>query len=106
MARLMSYGWPGNVRELENVIERGVVLARGDEITLDLLPKELVQERSGGSDSGNIPQNRPFNESVALFERRLIEGALRDSGGVQKKAAEALGLKPTTLNEKIKRLGI
>ena len=41
-----AYPWPGNVRELENVIERGVVLARGEEITLDLLPRELQESYS------------------------------------------------------------
>ena len=47
-----------------------------------------------------------FNEAVTRFERQLIEAALRRSGGVQKQAAQLLGLKPTTLNEKIKRLGL
>lgn len=48
----------------------------------------------------------PFYDAVNRFERQMIESALRRTGGVQKQAAEILGLKPTTLNEKIKRLGI
>ncbi len=105
LERLMSYDWPGNVRELENVIERGVVLARGDEIALDVLPKELLQKATV-PEAVSLPEGMGFNDAVTRYERRLIEAALRRTGGVQKQAAELLGLKPTTLNEKIKRLGI
>src|SRR5262249_5020659 len=103
--RFFTYGWPGNVRELENVVERGVVLARGEEIGIDLLPKDLAQF-SAAPLAPVIPDDIPFYDAVSRYERRLIEGALRRTGGVQKQAAEILGLKPTTLNEKIKRLGI
>jgi len=105
LERLLTHGWPGNVRELANVIERGVVLARGDEITLDLLPREL-QTRTPTVGAGQLPDGLGYYEAVARYERQLIESALRRAGGVQKQAAEILGLKPTTLNEKIKRLGI
>jgi len=105
MSRLMSYSWPGNVRELENVIERGVVLAGGPEIGVDLLPREL-NEPSGVPAVTPLPEGVGLGEAVSSLERRMIEAALRRSGGVQKRAAELLKLKPTTLNEKIKRLGI
>lgn len=105
MERLLAYPWPGNVRELENVLERGVVLARGDEIGLDVLPKELL-ERVNLPESATLPEGVSFYDAVSRYERQLIEAALRRSGGVQKQAADHLGLKPTTLNEKIKRLGI
>lgn len=104
MERLLAYPWPGNVRELGNVIERGVVLARGPEIGLDLLPADLseadVPEISG------LPEGTGFYDAVGRYERQLIESALQRTGGVQKQAAEILRLKPTTLNEKIKRLRI
>ena len=103
--RLLTYEWPGNVRELENVVERGVVLARGEEITMDLLPRELQQNAAAPSPS-QLPEGLQFYDAVSRYERQLIEAALRRSGGVQKQAAKILGLKPTTLNEKIKRLGI
>jgi DNA-binding NtrC family response regulator len=105
LERMLDYDWPGNVRELENVIERGVVLAGGDELTLELLPKDL---RKGSllPASGTLPDGVGFNEAVSRYERQLIKSALRRTGGVQKRAAEMLDLKPTTLNEKIKRLGI
>jgi len=103
--RFLSYRWPGNVRELENVVERGVVLARGDEIGSNLLPREMSQIVPIPAPEA-LAGDLPFYDSVSRYERRLIEGALRRTGGVQKQAAEILGLKPTTLNEKIKRLGI
>ena len=103
--RFLSYGWPGNVRELENVIERGVVLARGDEIDSNVLPREMSHPAAVPGPAV-IPDDMPFYDAVSGYERRLIEEALRRTGGVQKQAAELLGLKPTTLNEKIKRLGI
>jgi DNA-binding NtrC family response regulator len=104
---LMDYDWPGNVRELENVIERGVVLSTGP-----LIGKELVPEHVRTSPSFHIPQvavppeGINLREVIANFERRLIESTLESTGGVQKEAARLLGLKPTTLNEMIKRHSI
>lgn len=105
LERFLGYKWPGNVRELENVVERGVVLARSDRITEDLLPAEMRDlPRIPGAPA--LPAGLSLHEAVLRYERQLIEAALRRSGGVQKTAAEALGLKPTTLHEKIKRLRI
>ena len=104
---LMDYDWPGNVRELENVIERGVVLARGETIDRELIPDHV---RPGGGP--HVPQiavpaeGINLREVLATFERRVIESTLEATGGVQKEAARRLGLKPTTLNEMIKRHGI
>jgi DNA-binding NtrC family response regulator len=104
---LMDYDWPGNVRELENVIERGVVLSTGPTIG-----KELVPEHVGHTPSFHIPplavppEGINLREVIANFERRLIESTLEATGGVQKDAARLLGLKPTTLNEMIKRHSI
>jgi two-component system response regulator PilR (NtrC family) len=105
LERLLGYPWPGNVRELENAIERGVVLARDDSISLDLLPREL-QESYSLPAAGTLPPGVGLHDAVSRYERQLIEAALKRTDGVQKRAAELLRLKPTTLNEKIKRLGI
>jgi two-component system response regulator PilR (NtrC family) len=102
---LLGYPWPGNVRELENVIERGVVLASGNEITLSLIPDDLRSAPRLPA-TASLPEGVGLAEAVSRYERQLIESALRKSGGVQKRAARLLGLKPTTLNEKIRRLGI
>jgi two-component system response regulator PilR (NtrC family) len=103
LQRLMAHPWPGNVRELENAIERGVVLARGEEITPDLLPGDLRESARAAPPPAPL-EGLAFHDAVSRFERQLIESALRRAGGVQKQAAQLLGLKPTTLNEKIKRL--
>ncbi len=105
MEILMDYDWPGNVRELENVIERAVVLCKSKIITRDLLPPFLMSGKKVIYEELN---NSSLNlkEKTAEFQKKLILTALEKSGGVQKKAAEMLGLKPTTLNEMIKRLKI
>jgi DNA-binding NtrC family response regulator len=105
MERLLAHHWPGNVRELENAVERGVVLAQGSEITLDLLPSDLREPAHMPAAAG-LPEGADFYEAVGRYERQLIAEALRRTGGVQKQAAELLGMKPTTLHEKLKRLGI
>jgi DNA-binding NtrC family response regulator len=106
MRALLDYEWPGNVRELENAIERAVVLCSGGAIGLDLLPESVLSP-----DRSELPVRLPENGStykdlVEEYERRLVRTALRRTGGVQKRAAELLRMKPTTLHEIIKRLEI
>ncbi len=103
---LLDYDWPGNVRELENAIERAVVLCPGGMIGMDLLPETVLQP-----DRADLPVRLPENGStykdlIEDYERRLVRTALRRTGGVQKRAAELLRMKPTTLHEIIKRLEI
>ena len=108
MQVLMDYDWPGNVRELENVIERGVVLATGPLIDRELVP-ESVRTNPGFFQIPPVsvpPEGINLREVIASFERRIIESTLDATGGVQKDAARLLGLKPTTLNEMIKRHSI
>ena len=87
------------------MIERGVVLARGAEITPELLPTELRTGAEARPTPG-LREGTDFARAVTDFERGLIEAAMKQAGGVQKKAASLLGLKPTTLNEKLKRLRV
>jgi DNA-binding NtrC family response regulator len=104
---LLDHDWPGNVRELENAIERAAVLCpTGGSIGLELLPETVLQP-----DRAELPIRLPENGStykdlVEDYERRLVRTALRRTGGVQKRAAELLKMKPTTLHEIIKRLEI
>jgi DNA-binding NtrC family response regulator len=101
---LMDYDWPGNVRELENVIERAVVLSTAPTIGADLVPEQVRNRPLFKMPQFTLPaEGIWFNEVTADFERRLIESTLEAAGGVQKRAAELLHLKPTTLNEMIKR---
>jgi DNA-binding NtrC family response regulator len=106
MKALLDYDWPGNVRELENAIERAVVLCPGGVVGLELLPETVLQP-----DRTEVPIRLPENgatykDLVEDYERRLVRTALRRTGGVQKRAAELLRMKPTTLHEIIKRLEI
>jgi len=98
-ARLLAYPWPGNVRELRNVIERGVLLGSGSHVNLSL----PLDARPSAS--------HPFADSPTLDEvqRRYIawvlertKGRIGGSGG----AAEILGMKRTSLNARMKRLGL
>jgi two-component system response regulator PilR (NtrC family) len=101
---LMEYDWPGNVRELENVIERAVVLCHGQRIGPDLIPEHVRGIRSFELPQFAVPpEGISFKQVINDFERRLIESTLEATGGVQKKAAELLHVRPTTLNEMIKR---
>lgn len=104
---LEGYHWPGNVRELENVIERAVVLTSSSEIGVDLIRDDIRTARSFDLPSFDMPpEGIPFRKIVEEMETRLIGRALEAAGGVQKHAAELLQIKPTTLNEMIKRYGI
>jgi DNA-binding NtrC family response regulator len=101
---LMEYDWPGNVRELENVIERAVVLSTGPRIDVDLVPDHVRSSRRFQMPQFVLPpEGISFRDVITDFEKRLIESTLEAAGGVQKRAAELLHIKPTTLNEMIKR---
>jgi two-component system response regulator PilR (NtrC family) len=101
---LIDYDWPGNVRELENVIERATVLSSGLRIGADLVPDNVRSSRSFQMPQFVVPpEGISYRDAEASFQRGLIESALEAAGGVQKRAAELLHIKPTTLNEMIKR---
>ncbi|MGE0448896.1 MAG: sigma-54-dependent transcriptional regulator [Vicinamibacterales bacterium] len=104
---LSDYDWPRNVRELEGVLERAVVLTTGSKIEAELIPEHV--RRAPRLQSPQIvlpPEGISFKEVITDFEKRLIESTLEAAGGVQKRAAELLHIKPTTLNEMIKRYDI
>ncbi len=115
LSLLENYHYPGNVRELENIIERAVVIAATDEITVECLRPEVrdpalafeMMRKSEGT-SGNIDIGRGVNfyDEVKRFEIDLIRRALDQTGGHQSRAARLLGLNATTLNSKIKTYNI
>jgi|SoiMethySBSTD1v2_1073268.scaffolds.fasta_scaffold187810_2 two-component system response regulator PilR (NtrC family) len=107
MELLIDYHWPGNVRELENALERAVVLSSGEVLDVDLLPMSVRQPAAAAAPAAALPTNGiAFKEAVSAYERQLIIKALKAAGGVQKRAAELLQVKPTTLHEMMKRLSI
>jgi DNA-binding NtrC family response regulator len=97
---LMDYNWPGNIRELQNAMLRAVLLSNAEILTPEALTPEILGIRSQRLEMGG------FNEKVDAFKRQLISQTLEKNNWVQKKAAEDLQLKPSTLYELIKRLGI
>ncbi|MGD0212668.1 MAG: sigma 54-interacting transcriptional regulator [Terriglobales bacterium] len=96
MRALAHWHWPGNVRELENIIERAVILSPGPVLNVPL---------AALGTSAPIPPAEPAR-TLQASERDLILRALREANGVVATAASALGMKRTTLNSKMKKLGI
>src|SRR5438309_3644986 len=124
MKLMMDYDWPGNVRELENVVERAVVLSTQNRIDVDLLPeairsKEIVRgvrvqlseflpplpREPGALSAADHPQPSLF-QIMDEIERRIIVDMLERTGWNQTEAAERFVIPLSTLNQKIKRLGI
>lgn len=103
---LHRFSWPGNVRQLRNAIERAVLVTAGEVIEPEALPEEVRKASNSSSSSVGLPVGLSFQEAVLEYERSLIQWALRECEGVQKRAADLLGMKPTTLSERMKRLGI
>jgi two-component system response regulator PilR (NtrC family) len=104
---LMDYDWPGNVRELENVIERAVVLTPGRVLSPAMIPEHVRRAPRAIMPSVVLPpEGVSLKDVTAAYERQWIESALEAASGVQKRAAELLHIKPTTLNEMIKRYDI
>ncbi len=115
LSLLENYYYPGNVRELENIIERAVVIAPTDEITVECLrpevrdpnlAREMTQDGEGTSEDIDISRGVNFYDQVRRFETDLIRRALDQTGGHQSRAARLLGLNATTLNSKIKSYNI
>jgi DNA-binding NtrC family response regulator len=121
MRLLMDYDWPGNVRELENVVERAVVLSTQEAMDADLLP-ESVRSREvakgvrlqlaeflpplPGESGGSANISRSLFEILEEVERRVITDMLEHTNWNQTEAAERFQVPLSTLNQKIKRLGI
>ncbi len=124
MKLLMDYDWPGNVRELENVVERAVVLSIQERVDVDLLPESLCSKEivrgvrlqlseflpplpgePGSRTAADATQPSLF-QIIDEVERRIISDMLERSGWNQTEAAERFLIPLSTLNQKIKRLGI
>jgi len=124
MKLLMDYDWPGNVRELENVVERAVVLSTQERVDVDLLPESLRSKEivrgvrlqlseflpplpgEAGSRTAADNPNPSLFQMIDEVERRIIVDMLERTGWNQTEAAERFLIPLSTLNQKIKRLGI
>jgi two-component system response regulator HydG len=99
---LVEYAWPGNVRELENAIERSIILTPEAEIDVGSLPERITQRRAEPLVSPRTPPN-PTLEAV---ERAYIMWVLQSESGNKSRAAEVLGIDPSTLYRKLSRYGV
>ena len=124
MKLLMEYSWPGNVRELENVVERAVVLSTREEFDVDLLPESILTRgmlgdarlrlsellntlaRAGNSHPSPGQPVPSLFQIMEQIERRVIVDMLEQTAWNQTEAAERFQIPLSTLNQKIKRLGI
>jgi two-component system response regulator HydG len=102
MQALMVYDWPGNVRELENALERAAVVAASSEIRAEHLPHRVLE-----APSPQLVSDRPLpNPAMEVIERAYIEWVLQAEEGNKSRAAEVLGIDPSTLYRKLHRYGL
>ena len=102
MAALVAWKWPGNIRELENFLERAVILSRGPVLHVPLVELEYAEEEEEEEAAAANPTLHAAERDHILRALREAKGIIGGPGG----AAERLGLKRTTLNSKMKKLGI
>ena len=98
---LVHYPWPGNVRELENALERAVILCPGEEIDASHLPEKLTSR----TPDRLVEQRETPNPTLDAIERAYIMWILQSEGGNKTRAAETLGIDPSTLHRKLQRFG-
>jgi two-component system response regulator HydG len=102
LAVLQGYDWPGNVRELENALERAVVMSPGEEILPQALPGRISERAPQPLVSASLPPN----PTLEIIERAYIHWVLQAEGGNKTRAAEVLGIDPSTLYRKLLRYGM
>jgi transcriptional regulator with GAF, ATPase, and Fis domain len=102
MAALVAWKWPGNIRELENFLERAVILSRGPILHVPLAELEAMEEDEESASAAANPTLHAAERDHIVRALREAKGIIGGPGG----AAERLGLKRTTLNSKMKKLGI
>jgi DNA-binding NtrC family response regulator len=104
LAAMQCYAWPGNVRELQNVVERAVLLGKGEYIRLQDLPIELRVDNT--SHTGRYVTGQSLKDALEEPERQIIVSVLESNGWNRNATADQLGINRTTLYKKMKRLGI
>ncbi|MCK4625429.1 MAG: sigma-54-dependent Fis family transcriptional regulator, partial [Phycisphaerae bacterium] len=105
--RLIQHNWPGNVRELRNVIERAIILEKGDEISVSSLVFDGQEAQATPEQAPASAAPKPEKEfSLKSAEREFIVRALRETGWQRTRAAALLGITRATLHAKLKRYDI
>jgi DNA-binding NtrC family response regulator len=98
---LQEHPWPGNVRELENAIERGVVLAHGEQV----MPEDLLLHETTAMPAGSAGAGGTLHDAIDHATAARIRGAVEAAGGNRAEAARVLGIDRTTLYRLMRRLG-
>ena len=98
---IAAYNWPGNVRELENALERAWIMTPGARIDVDALPERVLSPVT----SRLIDDRVAPNPTLEAIERAYILWVLNAEGGNKTRAAESLGIDPSTLHRKLSRFG-
>lgn len=109
MQRLQNHHWPGNIRELENLIERQVILSRGDKLMLEDLPLFNSAKTASTAQTAIAPPEHLTESDCEALRYQAVVGALKRARGKlygNQGAAELLGVKPTTLASRMKKMGI
>jgi transcriptional regulator with PAS, ATPase and Fis domain len=101
MEMLKKYQWPGNVRELKNVLERGLIMARGEQLKPEHLPGRITGFEM--MNDGFVRPHGSLRETLADVERQIILDTLRSVGANRIKAAKILGIHRSSLYEKMKQ---
>jgi two-component system response regulator HydG len=99
---MQGYDWPGNVRELENALERAAVMTPGEEIEPGALPTKITER----APQPLVQASLPPNPTLEIIERAYIHWVLQSEGGNKTRAAEVLGIDPSTLYRKLLRYGM
>ena len=97
-----AYDWPGNVRELENAMERAVILTPGETIDVAALPERVTSRRA----EPLVGERAVSNPTLETIERAYIMWVLQSEGGNKSRAADVLGIDPSTLYRKLSRFGL
>jgi DNA-binding NtrC family response regulator len=98
---IRAYQWPGNVRELENALERAWIMSPGERIELNALPERVTSP----TPSRLLDERAAPNPTLEAIERAYILWVLNAEGGNKTRAAESLGIDPSTLHRKLSRFG-
>ncbi len=101
---MQRYRWPGNVRELQNIVERAVLLGKGELIGVEDLSTNITT--SSAAMTMPVATGRTLKEALAGPERQIILEVLESNGWNRNATADALGINRTTLYKKMKRLGL
>lgn len=113
MEKLIRHPWPGNIRELENILSRMIILTSQEKLTAESLPDEIkksdpvVSSKQWATMAATTQKSLDeFENELGQIEKDYFSSVLEKAGGNKSKAAEILGIKRTTLNDRLKKLGL